>query len=557
MKFEPKYKKLIWGIALVVLISLFFTGIIVTRLIKETNNRIETHWFFAESVRTGQPVVLKDAYIISNEEGVLKFIYDYQTYEVDGSLSEPYFGVANIMINGADIKKISVKPDFIEDTLMSYTENTIGLKETGEVSRKDSVPVYKLINNEVTQVEWNEFIIGVSNIRCVMEEGSVSAILIENEVVPSEVRVVLKNGGNLTYSTLFLQKVSDGTIINVDAMMKANGLEVYEISDPQGLIICDENGQASKSAYEGSFRVLKTEEGMVLINIVPMETYIKYVLPSEMQTNFAHEALKAQAVCARTYAYAQMKSQKYAMYGANLDDSTSYQVYNSFGRYSQTDTAVDETIGEVISCNGKLITCYYYSTSPGVTNDMSSWESATPEYIHIQGMDAFSGLDLSNDVDFSNYMRSETTCFDSASPMYRWKAILDISDVKEDEYGLLKSIEIKERNQAGFVTALELVYEDEMITLKNENNIRTVLGKYLQETIQNNENIRTDYTLIPSACFEVIEQSDEKIVLRGGGFGHGIGMSQYGAKAMAEAGYNYKQIIDYYYKNVIVKAVQN
>ena len=131
MKFEPKYKKLIWGIALVVLISLFFTGIIVTRLIKETNNRIETHWFFAESVRTGQPVVLKDAYIISNEEGVLKFIYDYQTYEVEGSLSEPYMGVANIMIKGANIEKISVKPDFIEDTLMSYTENTVGLKESG------------------------------------------------------------------------------------------------------------------------------------------------------------------------------------------------------------------------------------------------------------------------------------------------------------------------------------------------------------------------------------------------------------------------------------------
>ena len=61
--------------------------------------------------------------------------------------------------------------------------------------------------------------------------------------------------------------------------------------------------------------------------------------------------------------------------------------------------------------------------------------------------------------------------------------------------------------------------------------------------------------MIPSACFEVAEVSEGKIVLRGGGFGHGIGMSQYGAKAMAEQGFDYKAIIEYYYENVVVKAL--
>lgn len=555
MNFEPKYKKIVGIIIVVVAISLLFTGIIVSKLIKETNNRIETHWFFAESVRTGQPVVLTDAYILSNDNGVLKFIYDYTTYEVEGNLAEPYLGVANILVEGSDITKVSIKPDSINDTLMSYTESTIRLKENGELLRNATIPVYKMIDGQVSQVEWNEFIVGVSNVRCIMEEGSVTAILIENEVVPSDIRVVIKNGESIYYPELYIQHISDGKIVNIGATMDANGLQSLELSDGQGFIICDETGDTAKSGYEGCFQVLKTENGMVLINIVPMETYIKYVLPSEMQTNFAHEALKAQAVCARTYAYSQMKSQKYAMYGANLDDSTAFQVYNSFGRYPQTDAAVEETVGEVISCNGKLITCYYFSTGAGVTNDMSSWESTNPDYICMQGMDIVNSLDLSKDVDFSNYMRSDISCFDSTSPMYRWKAILDISDIKESEYGLLKSITIKERNQAGYVTNLELMYENETVTLKNENTIRKVLGYYLQETIQNNENIRTDYTMIPSACFEVVEQSDEKIVLRGGGFGHGIGMSQYGAKSMAEQGYGYKDIIGYYYNDVIVKTL--
>lgn len=554
MNFEPKYKKIVGIIIVVVAISLLFTGIIVSKLIKETNNRIETHWFFAESVRTGQPVVLTDAYILSNDNGVLKFIYDYTTYEVEGNLAEPYLGVANILVEGADITKVSIKPDSINDTLMSYTESTIRLKENGELLRNATIPVYKMIDGQVSQVEWNEFIVGVSNVRCIMEEGSVTAILIENEVVPSDIRVVIKNKDSIFYPSLYIQRISDGSIFNIASIMHQNSMQIYEISDTNGLMICDEYGQSEKKAYEGSFQVVKTDDGLVLINVVPMETYLKYVLPSEMQTNFAHEALKAQAVCARTYAYSQMKSQKYAMYGANLDDSTAYQVYNSFGRYPQTDLAVDETIGEVISCNGKLITCYYFSTGAGVTNDMSSWESTNPDYICMQGLDVVNGLDLSKDVDFSNYMRSDISCFDSTSPMYRWKAILDVSDIKESDYGLLKSIKVKERNQAGYVTNMELMYEKETVTLKNENAIRKVLGYYLQETIQNNENIRTDYTMIPSACFEIVEQSDGKVVLRGGGFGHGIGMSQYGAKGMAEQGYNYRQIIEYYYKDIVIKA---
>ena len=68
-----------------------------------------------------------------------------------------------------------------------------------------------------------------------------------------------------------------------------------------------------------------------------------------------------------------------------------------------------------------------------------------------------------------------------------------------------------------------------------------------------NEQVRTDLTMLPSACFEVLVNADGQIVLRGGGSGHGIGMSQYGARGMAEKGYDYKEILNYYYKNVVVK----
>ena len=521
MNFNPKYKKITAIILLIVMIALVLTGLIVRKLIKETNNRISQNWFFEESIRTGQPILLTNAFILSNESGVLRFVYDYTTYEIDGTLEESYFGVANILVDGDDITKVSIKPDIIEDVLVSYTEDSIGLKTIGNVQRYSTVPVYKITDDGVSQVEWNSFIVGVSQIRCVMEQGHVTAILIEKEVVPNDVRVIIKNKDTIYYPELYVKRVSNDLILNIKAILDANNLSSFEISDEVGLMICDNTGQTIGNMYEGTFRIESTLDGMVLVNVVPMETYVKYVLPSEMQTNFAHEALKAQAVCARTYAYSHMKNQTYARYGANLDDTTAFQVYNSFGRYPQTDAAVEETTGEVISCNGELIACYYYSTSPGVTNDMTSWENNNPEYITVCGTEALNGWNLQDEEDFSAYMREDISSFDANSQFYRWKAILNVEEEQENEYGLLKEIRILERNTAGFVVSLELVYEEDVVLIKNENSIRTVLGKYLKELILNDESVRTNMTMLPSACFEIIEESDGKIVLRGGGFGHG------------------------------------
>lgn len=555
MNFDPKYKKITCIILIIVVICLILTGIIVGKTVKQTEGEVSQYWFFEKSLEIGQPVSLNDAFVVSDGSGKISFLYDYTAYEVDGDLEEAFVGVANILVDGDKISKVSIKPDMIEETLCSYTENSISLENIGEMSRNGSLPIYQVIDGQVRQVEWSELVLGVSNISCILENGCVSAILVKDEVVPTDIRVLIKNGSSIFYPELYIQRVSDCVIVNVAATMTANNITSLDLSDEQGLVLCNSSGQATGSAYEGSFRVFKTESGFVLVNEVPMETYVKYVIPSEMSIDFGHEALKAQAVCARTFAYSQMNNQSYAMYGANLDDSTAFQVYHKSNRYAETDAAVDETSGEVISCNGELITCYYYSTSPGVTNDMSSWENINPDYLAIKGTEQLNSLDLSNNTDFTTFMRDAYETYDSASPFYRWKAVLNIEDVQESEHGALQSINVVERNAAGYVTNLELAYENATVNLKNENTIRNILGLYLQETILNNEAVKSNFTMIPSACFEVVEQTDGKIVLRGGGFGHGIGMSQYGAKAMAEAGYGYKDIIGYYYSNVVVKSI--
>ena len=184
---------------------------------------------------------------------------------------------------------------------------------------------------------------------------------------------------------------------------------------------------------------------------------------------------------------------------------------------------------------------------------MSAWESADTEYIACSGMEFSGGLNLQIESDFSKFINQQTECYDAGSSFYRWNSILDTSTIKDEGKGALKGLSIKARNTAGYITAIELQYENTSEVLRNENDIRRVLGVYQTEIHLNNGQIRTDISMIPSACFEVVEVSEGKIVLHGGGFGHGIGMSQYGAKSMAEQGYNYKEIIGYYYENVVVE----
>ena len=303
MNFDPKYKKITAIILLIVGICLVITGLILSKLMKSANGESDRYWFFEESVSTGQPIVLEDVFIVSVTEDKLSFIYDYMTYVVEGSLAEPYFGVANITIHGDNIEKISIKPDSMTDILSAYTDQTITLKNNGIYNRREALPIYQIINNQVLQVDWNHTIVGVSNLEYILDNGVISAILIKEETVPTDIRVVIKNGDNIFYDNVYIKTRSNGGVLDAAAYFSSNQEQILSVNDGLGLEMCDNSGNPIEVPFEGYLHVYKTENGFVVINEVDMETYLKYVVPSEMPTSYGHEALKAQAVCARTYAY--------------------------------------------------------------------------------------------------------------------------------------------------------------------------------------------------------------------------------------------------------------
>lgn len=128
--------------------------------------------------------------------------------------------------------------------------------------------------------------------------------------------------------------------------------------------------------YKGSIELRRYPEGYVIVNELPIEEYLCAVVPSEMPAAYEVEALKAQAVCARSYAYIQLERGDYAAFGAHVDDSTNYQVYNKKEGDEKTSAAVLDTAGKVIHYQGKIAEAYYFSTSSGITGNGEAWNLA-------------------------------------------------------------------------------------------------------------------------------------------------------------------------------------
>jgi len=447
--------------------------------------------------------------------------------------------------------------------------------------------VYRIVEGQVTTGDFSGLSIGEENLSYVVAEGKICAV-IQNEddiqVADKEdtIRVLLKNGENITYQKLYItgskEWMINGAIQKADDPVDMVSVirQIADKTDRQSqtsqlpdvtmvrtaqavcndgfLYITDENGTKLGNGYEGIFLVREWEDGVVLINQIGIEDYVRYVLPSEMESTFPFEAQKAQAVCARTFAYAQMQNKTYAAYGANVDDSTSFQVYNRFGTSSMTDLAVEETKGQLMVYDDQPITCYYFSTSNGFTEDMEVWGEENPPYIAAQSLllsDTSAGR-LSLRANYIDFLQEAPQSYDSDSPYYRWSAILDLDAYTDASLGKIKSITLTKRSASGYVRSMDVCYEKMTQTLTDENEIRKFIGKLLCEVTLADGTKRTDMTMLPSASFVITGQDGQKYTLSGGGFGHGIGMSQYAAGKMAELGMDYREILVFFYKNAFL-----
>jgi SpoIID/LytB domain protein len=358
--------------------------------------------------------------------------------------------------------------------------------------------------------------------------------------------------------------------------------------------------------YAGSLEVYKEEEGFLIVNELELEEYIAGVIGSEMPTSYGLEAAKVQAVAARSYALAHQSSTKYTKYGAQVDDTTATQVYNHVKTDEIALLATQQTAGEVLHYHDQIISGNFFAASCGSTANFGEvWASGevypsnTPIYLVANKQYAYEDdLHLNKEEDaytFFTKTAHQIDAFDNHSPWFRWQLELTREELQQiinrniytlsvqypslikvldsnkewaskeiESIGELDDLKIEKRGQGGNI--MELIVEGSNATVKisTEYLIRCLLAPVQKEaggrafSISRSDGSRVEnMSMLPSAFFvielkQASDKKDDQITLFGGGFGHGVGMSQEGVKGMIERGYTYKAILQHYYRNVEV-----
>lgn len=135
--------------------------------------------------------------------------------------------------------------------------------------------------------------------------------------------------------------------------------------------------------YRGTIELGLNDGKIVVINELSLEQYLYAVVPSEMPSSYGIEALKVQAVCARSYAVSHMNNGALSAYGAQVNDSTDYQVYNVTPENENSISAVKATYGQVLMYNGEIANTYFFATSCGSTTDSTVWGGSPLPYIKV------------------------------------------------------------------------------------------------------------------------------------------------------------------------------
>ena len=390
-------------------------------------------------------------------------------------------------------------------------------------------------------------------------------------------------GGRKIYKDGKIELTLEGSSIRIDNLKVSEKLTILPAS--RGLL------SYNSKPYRGRFEIIPNSRGLTIVNVVNVEEYLYGVLGAEIPSSWPMEALKAQAVVSRTYAIANLG--KHRANGFDLCASVHCQGY---GGVSSEDPklkrAVDETRGEILTYRGEIAKVFYHSDSGGFTlSAKSAWGEDLPYLKSLK-------------EDFYQETSSPYSSWKLEIPSTKLMELLndigldvgppkDILITKKDEFGFralsLKivgskgAVEIpatRFRQLIGFTTLRSTAFTIskkeplERVRKANQRETQNEAPDIEKPKKRRNVNVREllakglsydEIILILAEAYGIIERDvapkdevskeiifpskpDERVfIFEGRGWGHGVGMSQWGAKLMAERGKSYTQILEFYF----------
>jgi stage II sporulation protein D len=271
----------------------------------------------------------------------------------------------------------------------------------------------------------------------------------------------------------------------------------------------DQSLSVSDRTFRGDLVCIAKDNGFMIVNRLPLEDYLRGVVPKEMPSSWNIEALKAQTVAARTFALYQIEKHQDELW--DVMATVMSQVYG--GRSAETansDRAVRETSGQILTYNQRPILAYFHSNSGGNTDDTQAVFGT--ELPYLEGVKD----------PYSNGTKADT-----------WEATFSSS-------------QINSALASDGITGITNLSPAETSPWGRVNRIRFQTSSGTKELSANTVRLRLGSTVMKSTWWQVSNQGGQWH-FQGRGYGHGVGMAQYGAKAMAEQGSDYLQILKYYY----------
>lgn len=328
---------------------------------------------------------------------------------------------------------------------------------------------------------------------------------------------------------------------NPNRLFVFNGKDVVHISPTDPL---NDRFKFRNKWYKGKIILRLSDQGALsLINVIDLESYLKSVVVGEMPSGKKSylEALKAQAICARTYALNKMDERRHRPFDVYADIND--QVYSGLNRHTDLATkAVEATKGVVLEYQDTLAQIYFHSTCGGISEDPADlWgRKNSPPYLKVR----------------KDVLGNQFTC--SVSPYFRWQRRFTFRQIDSlfalrfhrsnlaapvsDTLHLQCRFNVLQRTASGRVKQLQINYADTTVTLQNFE-IRSFFSKFNQGAL-------------PSLLFALSTENDSVLVIKGGGYGHGIGLCQWGALNMSEQDFKYYDIlVNQYFPGTYLKRI--
>lgn len=324
--------------------------------------------------------------------------------------------------------------------------------------------------------------------------------------VGSSTPALIKDGGGRTLGTV-------DPLVPLTASASGRNIRVGDWSASQ--ITIDPQGDGvvwiGDRWYRGKTRLIRQGSGVTAVNVVNIEQYLYSVVGSEAIPAWPMEALKTQAVAARTFAIYKSTAESNRYY--DLDTTTATQVYKGMeNEYVSTVDAVNATQGQVMTYNGRVILAAFHASSGGHTENVEDvWSSPLP------------------------YLRAVVD-FDHNAPVFQWSKTFSAGELSQliGGVGRVRSLVPEQTTPLGRIVSMRVV---------GSGGSKRLSGAKLRQALK-----------LRSTLFTVADMGNS-FVISGRGSGHGLGLSQWGAFGLAQQGKTYEQILPHYYQNARLTAL--